>query len=164
MSVNKERTHIFVLPEDRANEQLANGFQQEIDRTRQRQMYVLNVASGWRNVLSLIKSDHITEMERNPNRFMVLLIDFDDTENRLEVAEAAVPGHLSDRVFVLGASGEPEDLKRARLGSYETIGRALAKDCREDTNTTWGHDLLRHNGSELARLRERVRPILFQPI
>ncbi len=36
-----------------------------------------------------------------------------------------------------------------------------AQDCREDTDTIWGHDLLRHNASELARLRHQVRPILF---
>jgi hypothetical protein len=161
MSVNKERKHIFVLPEDRANEQLANGFQQAVDSTRQRQMLVLGVAGGWRNVLTLFASDHVIEMDSNPNRFMVLLIDFDDKENRLEVAKKAVPAHLADRVFVLGSSKEPQDLKRAKLGSYETIGRALAKDCRDETDTTWGHNLLQHNAGELDRLREHVRAILF---
>ncbi len=56
---------------------------------------------------------------------------------------------------------EPQGLKRAGLGSYETIGLAMAKDCREDTDTIWRHDLLRHNANELLRLREHVRPILF---
>jgi hypothetical protein len=162
MGVNKERPHIFVLPEDRANEQLANGFQQEIERTRYRQMFVLGVAGGWWNVLNLFKSDHIIEMDRNPNRFMVLLIDFDNTENRLKVGQrSSVPAHLADRVFVLGTSSIPEDLKRAGLGSYETIGQALARDCREQTDTTWGHDLLRNNSSELDRLRQHARAILF---
>ena len=91
---------------------------------------------------------------------MVLLIDFDGKEDRLEEAKAGIPGHLTDRVFVLGAWTEPEALK-ADLGSYETIGLALAKDCREGTDTTWGHDLLRHNATELDRLRKHVRPILF---
>jgi hypothetical protein len=40
----------------------------------------------------------------------------------------------------------------------------LAKDCREETDTTWGHRLLRHNAGELDRLRKYVRPILFQSI
>jgi len=65
-----------------------------------------------------------------------------------------------DRVFILGAWTEPEDLK-ADLGSYETIGLAMAKDCREETNRIWRHDLLRHNTSEIDRLRRLVRPILF---
>jgi hypothetical protein len=47
------------------------------------------------------------------------------------------------------------------LGSLEAVGKALAKDCREDTDMTWGHNLLKHNTGELERLREHVRPILF---
>ena len=63
-------------------------------------------------------------------------------------------------MFILSVLTEPEELKGS-LGSYETIGTAMAKDCREGTDTTWGHALLRHNAGELVRLRERVRPILF---
>ena len=47
------------------------------------------------------------------------------------------------------------------FGDYDTIGSALAKDCRDETDTIWNHNLLRHNASELDRLREHVRPILF---
>ena len=94
---------------------------------------------------------------------MVLLIDFDRKENRLRVAKARIPPHLAERVFILGALGEPEDLKRD-LGHYETIGMKLGENCREGTDTTWNHDLLRHNASELGRLNDRVRPILFPAI
>jgi len=69
----------------------------------------------------------------------------------------------ADRVYILGALNEPEDLKNAGLGSYEEIGLAMAQDCREETDKTWGHRLLKHNATELDRLRERVRPILFRP-
>jgi hypothetical protein len=41
-------------------------------------------------------------------------------------------------VFILGALSEPEALKRADLGSYESIGLAMAKDCREETERIWG--------------------------
>lgn len=75
-----------------------------------------------------------------------------------------IPGNLTERVFILGAWSDPEALKRANLGSYEAIGLAMVRDCREDTETTWGHLLLRHNEGELARLREHVRPILFSSI
>ena len=92
---------------------------------------------------------------------MVLLFDFDRKADRLSYATGKIPEHLRDRVFVLGALSEPEAL-RSDLGSYETIGRKMAKDCREETDTTCGHDLLRHNASEIGRLRKRVRPILFQ--
>ena len=59
---------------------------------------------------------------------------------------------------------EPEDLKKAALGPYETIGMLVAKDCREETDTTWGHGLLRHNADEIGGLRVRrsanVVPVL----
>ena len=100
-------------------------------------------------------------MKKNKNRFLILLIDFDKREDRLAKAREVVPTDLEDRVFILGAWSEPEDLRKSGLGSYETIGKALAKDCREDTDTTWGHALLQHNTGELDRLRRHVRPILF---
>lgn len=62
---------------------------------------------------------------------------------------------------MLGVSTQPEALKSAKLGSYETVG--MAKDCREETKATWGHELLRHNAGGIDRLRQHVRPILFQP-
>lgn len=160
MSVNLYKPHVFVLPEDDANGRLATGFVLEVDSMRQ--MQVLRVAGGWRRVLEIFTLQHVGAMEGCPSRFMVLLIDFDQKGERLEFAQATIPEHLADRVFVLGAWSNPEALK-ATMGRvpYETIGSALAKDCREETDTTWSHPLLRHNASELDRLREHVRPILF---
>jgi hypothetical protein len=100
-------------------------------------------------------------MDRYPNRFMVLLIDFDGHEDRLAYAKKVIPERLTERVFILGVLTEPEDLKRAGLGSYETIGQDLAKECREETDAIWAHELLRHNSGEIDRLRGRVRPFLF---
>jgi hypothetical protein len=161
MSVNKVQPHVFVLPEDDANRQLANGFHQQVDRAQQRQMMVLPVAGGWNKVLNSFESVHAAEMNRCPTRFMVLLIDFDGREDRLARAKARIPAELIDRVFILGSWTKPENLKSAGLGSYTTIGSNLARDCREDNNTTWGDQLLRHNASEMERLRQHVRPILF---
>ncbi len=45
MSVNKYLPHVFVLPEDDANRQLASGFHLQVPWDRQRQMQVLS--SGW---------------------------------------------------------------------------------------------------------------------
>jgi hypothetical protein len=159
MSVNKHLPHVLVLPEDDANGQLANGFQLDplLDTRR---MQILEEAGGWREVLSRFQADHVAEMDRYGSRFMVLLIDFDSREDRLNEVRAAIPDHLRERVFVLGAWGQPEEL-RQNLGSYETIGLELAKDCRDNTEVTWGHNLLRHNAGELERLRIHVRPILF---
>jgi hypothetical protein len=161
MSVNRELPHVFVLPEDDANVRLANEFHKQLDINRLRQMQVLPVAGGWNEVVKVFESTHVAEMNRWPNRFMILLIDFDDREDRAGHVKNAIPKHLADRVFVLGVLTEPENLK-AELGSYDKIGSDLAADCREGTDTTWGHRLLRHNAGELGGLRERVRPFLFQ--
>jgi hypothetical protein len=158
--VNRREPHILVLPEDDANRQLAYGFLVEVVLKRQKQMQVLPEAGGWKEVLRRFNRDEVKGMEKWPYRFMVLLIDFDKREDRLDTAKAAIPNHLADRVFVLGVWSKPEVL-RASLGSYETIGSALAKDCRNNTYATWRHSLLHHNRCELARLRKHVRPILF---
>lgn len=161
MSVNDYLPHILVLPEDDANRQLANGFLLEVDSFRDRQMQVLEEAGGWNAVLDRFKSTHIREMDHNPRRFMILLIDFDRDRNRLSKVKEVIPEHLNDRVFVLGVWSEPENLKSDTGRSYEKIGSEMAKDCREGTDMTWQHDLLKHNADEVARLREHVRSILF---
>jgi hypothetical protein len=160
MGVNKSRPHILVLPEDKANLQIATGFQLEVPRDRQRQMQVLPPAGGWIKVLDLFESEHVLEMGRCEHRFTALLIDFDGQAGRLNEAKAKIPERLGDRVFALGAWTEPETLK-ADLGSYEAIGAAMAKDCREETDHIWAHQLLKHNVGELERLLVQVWSILF---
>ena len=160
MGVNKHRPHLFVLPEDDANRQLAVGFALAVSMRLSRQIYVLPVAGGWTQVLDRFLSDEVVDMDSCPDRYMVLLIDFDNNQQRLTDATSRIPEHLRERVFILGVWSEPEKLKTS-LGSYEAIGSAMAKDCREETNTTWDHHLLRHNADELAHLRMHVRPILF---
>jgi hypothetical protein len=157
--MNKMVPHVFVLPEDDANRQLANGFQR-FHSLDTRRMQILPEAGGWQQVLERFKTDHVPDMERNANRFMVLLLDFDGREDRLEQVGAEIPDSLRERVFTLGSFSEPEKL-RPSLGSYEKIGFALAKDCSDNTDVTWTHELLKHNAGEIERLRKFVRPILF---
>lgn len=163
MSVNKLLPHVIVLPEDDANRELANGFHAQVDWNRYRQMQVLPEAGGWTHVVDDFLVVHVGLMDRYPARLIVLLIDCDGDEQRLQRVKERIPGNLAERVFVLGALTEPEAL-RARLGSYEEIGEKLARDCRENTNETWGDALLEHNADELARLREFVLPILFSTV
>jgi len=157
MSVNRNRPHVLVLPEDDANLAMATGFVLEFAT---RQIQRLPVAGGWREVFRRFEADHINAMHTYPERLMVLLVDFDG-EDRLVEAFTVIPKDLKDRVFVLGAWTEPEDLRRTGVGSFETIGRAMARDCHRNTNQIWGHKLLRHNAGEVARFCERARPVLF---
>jgi hypothetical protein len=163
VSVNKDLPHFLVLPEDDATRQIATGFRLDAGLKKERQMDLLRSARGWLNVLEVFKSDYVAEMNRYPTRLMILLLDFDGrVAERLEYVKTTIPPDLEDRVFILGASSEPEDLRIALGLTYEEIGLALAEDCREETDKTWGHDLLQHNESELARLRPHVRRILFE--
>lgn len=164
MSANKDQPHVMVLPEDDANRQLADGFYLQVESNRQRRMQILRPARGWTKVRDQFVSVHAREMRDCPLRFMVLLLDFDSDIERLARVRAQVPADLMERVFIIGALSEPEALKQAGLGTYEEIGSGLAKDCREETDTIWGHELLQHNASELDRLRQHVRPILFPSI
>lgn len=161
MGANKHRPHVLVLPEDDANRQLAKGFSLSLDPSVAWRMDVLLPAGGWNQVLDHFVSDHIYYMEKYPKRIVVLLMDFDSQEARLEYAKSRIPEHLKERVFILGAWSQPEKLKSARLGSYEEIGLALGRDCRDKTTTTWEHELLSCNAAELGRLSQHVRPILF---
>ncbi len=160
MSVNRYLPHLLVLPEDDADRQLANGFLLETSLVPRR-LGVEPIEGGWHKVLDCFKNVHVQEMTTNPNRHMVLLIDFDEQPDRLTTAKDSVPDHLTERVFILGVWSEPEKLKRM-WKSYEEIGQALAKDCCDGTNETWGHELLKHNAGEVARLKAKVSPFLFR--
>ena len=160
MSINKHRPHILVLPEDDANRQIANGFLLDLN-LNSRTIQVLPEARGWEDVVNKFTIDYASTMRQYPHRMMALLIDFDDHEDRLSHVKGQIPNDLEDRVFVLGVLSEPEKLRRDINKNFEKIGEALAKDCSDRTNELWGHDLLRHNETELDRMISSVKPFLF---
>jgi hypothetical protein len=59
---------------------------------------------------------------------------------------------------------EPEDLCKKLNMKFEKIGQALAQDCADNTQTVWGHPLLKHNESELGRMVESGKPFLFNQL
>jgi hypothetical protein len=161
LSPNKELPHVLVLPEDRANRELATAFQLGLDHAHLRKIQILPEAAGWNQVLEEFENDHVAGMEQYKSRFMVLIIDFDNKADRLAMVKNRIPPQLLDRVFILGARGEAEDLKRALAANYEKIGSELANDCRAGATTTWSSNGLENNSGELQRLIASVRPILF---
>jgi hypothetical protein len=162
MTANRELPHIMVLPEDDANNDIATGFLEKVHFLRQRRIQVLPVAGGWPPVRDSFIKTHNAEMKRWPRRFMVLLVDFDEQLlTRVDAVMAEVDPAVHERVFVLGSLKNPEGLKTAGLGSFNTIGQNLATDCSENTTQTWSHRLLQHNAQELARMNSTLRDILF---
>jgi len=161
MSVNRYAPHVYILPEDDANRQLANGFLLEPSIIGNN-IRVLHEAGGWNTVLEQFCTIYATEMDKYDQRFMVLLIDCDGRPERVEESKKHIPSHLANRVFILSSLTEPEKLKQELTQSYENIGLSLARDCREQTETVWNHNLLVHNLSEVARFREHAGHILFK--
>jgi hypothetical protein len=160
MSVNNYRPHILVLPEDSANSEIANGFLLN-PNLNERLIQVLPFARGWMTVLDKFIDDHVSKMRLYPERMIVLLIDFDEDEDRLAYIETKIPSDLKNRVFVLGSFSEPEKLKSEIKKGFEEIGEVLSTDCSDNTDQLWSHDLLKHNRNELERMIINVKPFLF---
>ncbi|MDF5736374.1 MULTISPECIES: hypothetical protein [unclassified Nostoc] len=160
MSSNKHKPHILVLPEDDANRQIANGFILDINLDSHA-IQVLSEARGWEDVVEKFTNFYASTMRQYPHRMIALLIDFDENEDRLSYVKNKIPDELENRVFVLGVLSEPERLRKDIKRNFEKIGEALAKDCSDNTNNLWGHDLLKHNQTELTRMIFSVKPFLF---
>ncbi len=160
MRSNKFQPHVLILPEDDANRQIANGFIQN-SKVNERAIQVLPIANGWEKVVDNFKKNHVSDMRKNPERRIVLLIDFDQKEDRLSYVNSQLPEDLKARVFVLGVFSEPEKLRSDTKKNFEKIGETLANDCTNNTNELWGHSLLNHNKTELERLISSVKPFLF---
>jgi hypothetical protein len=160
MSVNKYQPHLLVLPEDRANSEMANGFLLNL-KLNERSIQVLPFVRGWITVVEKFKHDFEPTMRHYPDRMIVLLIDFDGVEDRLEQVKEKISDDLKNRVFVLGVLSEPEKLKSNLRKGFEAIGEALSTNCSDNTDELWNHELLKHNRTELDRMISSVKPFLF---
>lgn len=160
MKINRHLPHILILPEDDANRQIANGFilDQNLNKSP---IQILPYDRGWENLLKTFINDHLPKIRQFQQRRMVLLIDFDQRQDRLSYVQGYIPDDLIERVFILGVQSNPERLRRVTNKSFEGIGETLAEDCAKNTNELWGHDLLEHNRSQLDRMILSVKPFLF---
>ena len=158
MSANKNRPHVLVLPEDSADHDLCTGFELVVDT---RQFQVLNFAGGWHKVLEIYRQEHVPNMRRWPLRNLVLVIDCDGDSGRHARARQEIPTDLRERTFIIGSLTDPAQLKASLQDSLESVGKLLAEDCKNQTDGTWRHSLLRHNQAEIDSLNRTLREILF---
>jgi hypothetical protein len=159
--MNKHQPHVYVIPEDDRDRQIADGFLLH-DQVDTRRIQVMPPAGGWSYVLKTFQDEYVGHLRANPQGHVVLLIDFDGqySDRRAEF-EQAIPADLKPRVFVVGPRQTPELLRRELGVSFEQIGLSLADDCHADTEIVWGHDQLKHNDADRQRLVQVVKPILF---
>ena len=161
MTMNRYAPHVYVIPEDDANRQLADGFvlHHQVNHTR---IQIVAPAGGWPRVLETFLDEYVPKLRVYPSAYVVMLIDFDDQiEQRRERFENEIPSDLRSRVFVVGPQQDPEALKKSLKMSYEQIGESLANDCDAETSENWEHAQLRHNETERRRMVEIIKPILF---
>lgn len=160
--MNKFTRHIWLIPEDDANRQIANGFIHHHE-VNENQIKIMPPAGGWVKVLEQFKDEYIQVLRNNQNAHLVMVIDFDNRyANRFAEFNNSIPEDIKSRVFVIGGMTTPEKLKKELGLSFEKIGELLAKDCCLEDFETWNHAELKHNEAERRRLTEIVRPILFR--
>jgi hypothetical protein len=159
--MNRYLPHVYVIPEDDCDRQLADGFVLH-DQVKTPRIQVLPPVGGWREVLKEFQTVYINRLREDREGNVVLLIDFDgEYNNRRAEFEQRIPDDLKQRVFVVGASHTPEELRKAMGKSFEQIGKDLAEDCFAGTETTWNHPQLAHNGPDRQKLLDSLRKILF---
>jgi len=164
VSINKFKPHVLVIPEDGADRQLANGFQQYF-AVNFRAIEIKKEAGGWLHVLDVFEQEMVRYLRNYPNGHVVMLIDFDEKgEARRSKCEQRIPEDLKHRVFLIGTSDSPEDLKKELKLTLEGIGHALAEDCNKDDLGRWAHPHLVHNLPELQRMMPIIKPIIFQGV
>lgn len=160
--MNRYTDHVYVIPEDDCDRQLADGFVLH-DQVNASRIQVMPPAGGWANVLKKFQAEYVKRLRQDSFGRVVLLIDFDgEYGSRRPHFDSEIPPDLKDRVFVIGARETPEELKGAIGKGFEDIGRSLADACFNGVEGDWAHDHLKHNGPDRHRLIQHVKPFLFQ--
>jgi hypothetical protein len=160
VAVNRHIRHLFVIPEDDANRQMAIGFEKD-DRVRGNAIQIVPPAGGWEKALKKLADDYFPLVQSNANSHVLVLIDCDGNSERLADALAQVPKEIEDRVFIVGTLGEPEILKKSLNLPLEMIGGIVADECFDPDSKIWQHDQLKHNAVEVARLKSALSNAVF---
>ena len=159
--MNRYADHLYVIPQDDCDRQLADGFVLH-DQVKTPRIQVMPPAGGWADVLKKFQTEYIKRLREDRLGRVVMLVDFNgDYNNRRAQFENEIPSDLKERVFVIGARETPEELRRELGKSFEEIGMSLADACLKGIDGDWRHDHLRHNDPDRKRLVQMVKPFLF---
>jgi hypothetical protein len=159
MSANKYLPHLLVIPEDDANREIITGFRNH-SSVKSHQIQVESVARGWKKaVVRFVEEFAVPMTKKFDMRHVLILIDFDERENRFEFVQDMIPEDLRNRVFIMGCQDEPEGPQGVRTATgltNEKLGEALAEACTNGTDGVWAHEILAHNLPELQRMRATI--------
>ena len=160
MAVNVYKPHLYVIPEDDADRQFADGF--ELDyRLKPRAMQVMPTAGGWMKVVEKILDDYVPKVRRNRHTHVIGIIDCDEHPKRIEEQLERIPEDVRDRIFLLGTLEDPQAFKRSVNQSFEKIGIDLADECFRKQFELWRHAHFSHLYDEIDRAAGTLHSILF---
>lgn len=159
--MNRYAEHLYVIPEDDSDRQLADGFVLH-DQVKSARIQVVTPAGGWREVLKVFQVEYIRRLREGSLCHVLMLIDFDgDYSNRRAQFDQEIPAELKRRVFVVGSGQTPEDLRKSMGKGFEQIGRDLADDCFTGAQTSWNHPQLIHNEPDRLQMVASIRKFIF---
>ncbi len=95
--MNRYAPHIYVIPEDDRDRQIADGFVLH-HQVKHARIQVVPPAGGSPKVLDTFRDEYISKLRRDcPYAHVVMLIDFDDqVENRKAMFEQEIPEELQN--------------------------------------------------------------------
>lgn len=158
-AVNKFKPHLFIVPEDEADERIANGFQLHLEVAGEVQ--IMPAAGGWKKVINTILVEYVPILKSNGNAHVIGIIDCDNDSERIAKQLATFPADLRERIFVIGANANPEVFKNAVKMKFEQIGEKLAAECFSDQFELWNHEMLSYAAGEVVRAKNTLRTFLF---
>lgn len=159
MSVNKQKPHVVVVPEDDADRQLVVGFQRHF-AVNDGVIDPRKPAGGWLSAMEVFEKEMVPYLRRYGQSYVALIVDFDQKERR-SFLEKRMPQDLRPRVFLLGLADEPEATRKEFGISLEQIGWNLAEDCRKGTFEVWGNSHFANNREEVERMIATIKPFVF---
>ena len=156
--MNKYQPHIKVLVEDDAIRQVANGF--FLNYNVVGRIQIMPTLGGWPNVKEEFETIYVTAMRNNLSIYCVLIIDFDEDLDRRTTFNQIIPKDLRDRVILIGAFDEVEDLCREEGKSKENMGKEITRMCSSGGNIC-NINQLKHNKEEVDQYGNKFRELIF---
>lgn len=159
--MNKYKDCLLILPEDRRLSEVVNGYLITGQRN-QRKFQILPYERGWKHVFNRIK-ELKKDLDKYPNLRILLVIDFDKDQNRLNEFTEEIGEKYIERMFILGPYENVEALKRCcKTTSAEQVGKILAQTSPKSNSqdNPWKGEQLSMFSKEIKRFFCAVEPCL----
>lgn len=160
--MSSDKPYLIVLFEDGAYQDFFNGFRSHIRVTRQiHAKPVLKGVEKIKHEISDEKSITLKEMKKYEAAILLVLIDSDKRESRVQDMMERVPDFIRDRIFIISSAKNAEKTNSFfGGGKKEKLGWKLAESCINGACELWREDPLAHNVAMIERFQQKF-PSLF---